>query len=79
MTREQVIEALQAQMPFEGSFYERNALDVYASGLTSPYPGYDSLDDALSDWKMEYDYNTGSAADEIIRSGEVPVWLRGRL
>jgi hypothetical protein len=75
VTLEQIISALNASTPFEGSTYEKSAFDVYAAGLNSQHPGYDSLDDALSDWRMEYESDIADLARDIATTSEPGLWL----
>lgn len=74
MTRQEIISAMMRAAPFEGSSYERSAHEVFAAGITSVEPGYDSLDDAESDWRMEYDADIADLADAIASTGDPRMW-----
>lgn len=74
MTKQEVIAALRAKTPFEGSKYERFAHEVYADGLTAFDQGYESLDDAESDWRAEYEADLSDLADDVLMTSDPGFW-----
>lgn len=72
MTFDEALCALRAARAFEGSQYERHAIDVFENGLYAVgVPVFATLDDALADWREAYEQELREDAG-LIACGAMP-------
>jgi len=67
---QEAIVALRERRPFDWSYYERSAEVVVKAGLhCRGEQVYSDLDDALGDWRAEYECDVRQMAEHIMELG----------